>query len=140
MGTPHKKFLEALALDYELQPTTQPGQASEAGFDLYLEGRWYRALPKLTPEQRSRMEQDPANALAVSVLTDRVLVPLLGITDQRSDPRIDFVGGIHPPKDLASKVDGGEWAVAFWLSPTTINELMAVSDAQGIMPPKKHVV
>ncbi len=131
-----RRFLEALALDYELQPTTQPGQAPEAGFDMYLGGRWHRAFPKLTPEQRSGMEQNPVNALAVSVLTDRVLIPRLGITDQRSDPRIDFVGGIHPPKVLASKVDAGEWAVAFWLYPTTVDELMAVSDAQGLMPPK----
>ncbi|MCY4614004.1 MAG: DUF1015 family protein [Nitrospira sp.] len=130
------KFLEALALDYELQPVTQPGQAPEAGFDMYLDGRWHRACPKLTPAQRSGMEQNPVNALAVSVLTDRVLMPLLGIADQRSDPRIDFVGGIQPPKVLASKVDGGDWAVAFWLYPTTVDELMAVSDAQGLMPPK----
>ena len=133
--TPYK-FLEALALDYDLQPTTQPGQAPEAGFDMYLEGRWHRAFPKLTPEQQAGMEQDPVKALAVSVLTDRVLGPLLGITDQRSDSRIDFVGGIHPPKVLASKVDSGEWAVAFWLYPTTVDELMAVSDARGLMPPK----
>ena len=76
------------------------------------------------------------NALAVSVLTDRVLTPLLGITDQRSDPRIDFVGGIHPPNTLAAQVDSGEWAVAFWLYPTTVDELMAVADAKDIMPPK----
>ena len=135
-GSTPRKFLEALALDYDLQPTTQPGQAPEAGFDMYLEGGWHRALPKCTPEQRAGMAQDPVNALAVSVLTDRVLVPLLGITDQRSDPRIDFVGGIHPPKVLASKVDSGEWAIAFWLYPTTVDELMAVSDARGLMPPK----
>ncbi len=135
-GHTPRKFLEALAVDYELQPTTQPGQAPVAGFDMYLEGRWHRALPKLTPEHRTGMEQNPVNALAVSVLTDRVLMPLLGITDQRSDPRIDFVGGINPPKVLASKVDEGEWAVAFWLYPTTVDELMAVSDAQGLMPPK----
>ncbi len=130
------KFLEALASDYALQPTTRPGQAPEAGFDVYLEGAWHRAFPKRMPEQRAGMVRDPVNALAVSVLTDRVLVPLLGITDQRSDSRIEFVGGIHPPAVLASKVDGGEWAVAFWLPPTTIDELMAVSDAQGLMPPK----
>ena len=135
-GHTPREFLEALTLDYDVQPATQPGQAPEAGFDMYLEGRWHRAFPKLTPEQRSGMEQDPVHALAVSVLTDRVLVPLLGITDQRSDPRIDFVGGIHPPKVLASKVDAGEWAVAFWLYPTTVDELMAVSDARGLMPPK----
>ena len=135
-GLTPREFLEALASDYELQPATQPGQAPEAGFDVYLDGRWHRAFPKLTPEQRAGMEQNPVNALAVSVLTDRVLIPLLGITDQRSDPRIDFVGGIHPPKILASKVDAGEWAVAFWLYPTTVDELMAVSDARGLMPPK----
>ncbi len=135
-GYTSRKFLDALAVDYEVQPTTQPGQAPEAGFDMYLEGHWHRAFPKLTPEQRPMMEQNPVNALAVSVLTDRVLMPLLGITDQRSDPRIDFVGGIHPPKILASKVDGGDWTVAFWLYPTTVDELMAVSDAQGLMPPK----
>jgi len=82
------------------------------------------------------MKNDPVNALAVSVLTDRVLDPLLGIKDQRSDPRIDFVGGVRPPKELAVKVDEGEWTVAFWLYPTTVDELMAVSDAERIMPPK----
>ena len=135
-GYTPRKLLEALSVDYELQVTTQPGKAPEAGFDMYLEGRWHRAFPKWTTEQRSGMERNPENALAVSVLTDRVLVPLLGIMDQRSDQRIDFVGGIHPPKVLASKVDAGEWAVAFWLYPTTVEELMAVADAQGLMPPK----
>ena len=135
-GHTPRAFLDALALNYDVQPTTQPGQAPNVGFDVYLDGRWHRALPKLTPDHRAEMGQNPVNGLAVSLLTDLVLIPLLGITNQRSDPRIDFVGGIHPPKTLASKVDGGEWAVAFWLSPTTIEELMAVADAQGLMPPK----
>ena len=76
------------------------------------------------------------SALAVSVLTECVLDPLLGIKDQSLDPRIDFVGGVRPPKELEVKVDSGEWAVAFWLCPTTVEELMAVSDAKRIMPPK----
>ena len=135
-GHTPQQFFDALAVDYDLKPTTQPGQAPQAGFDMYLEGRWHRASPKLTPEQRTWMEENPVNALAVSVLTDRVLTPLLGITDQRSDQRIDFVGGIHPPKALAAKVDAGEWAIAFWLYPTTVDELMAVADAKDIMPPK----
>lgn len=135
-GHTPQQFFESVSVGYELHPTTKPGQAPEAGFDMYLEGRWHRARPKLTPEQRAGMEQNPVNALAVSVLTDRVLTPLLGITDQRSDPRIDFVGGIHPPNVLAAKVDAGEWAVAFWLYPTTVDELMAVADANDIMPPK----
>jgi len=135
-GRTSKQFLDALVPYYEVQPTTNPGNAPEAGFDMYLEGQWHRATPKFTPEQRSAMKNDPVSALAVSVLTDRVLGPLLGIKDQRSDPGIDFVGGVRPPQELAAKVDGGEWAVAFWLYPTTVAELMAVSDADRIMPPK----
>jgi len=135
-GQTPKQFLEALALHYDLEVTSHPGQAPAAGFDMYLEGQWHRATPKFTPAQRAAMKQDPVSALAVSVLTERVLDPLLGIKDQRSDPRIDFVGGVRPPKELAAKVDGGEWAIAFWLYPTTVDELMAVSDAERIMPPK----
>ena len=89
----------------------------------------------MTPEDQLKVQADPVSALAVSMLTDRVLNPLLGIRDQRVDRRIEFVGG-RPPEALAAKVDGGEWAVAFWLSPTTVEELMAVSDARRVMPPK----
>ncbi len=135
-GHTPKQFLDALAPQYVVQPTMVPGDAPAAGFDMYLDGQWYRAIPTFTTEQRSAMENDPVRALAVSVLTDRVLDPLLGIKDQRSDPRIDFVGGVRPPSELAARVDGGEWAVGFWLYPTTVDELMAVSDAERIMPPK----
>jgi len=135
-GKTSQQFLDALAPHYELQTTTQPGQAPEAGFDMYLDGQWYRATPKFTPAQRADMKKDPVSALAVSVLTERVLDPLLGIKDQRSDSRIDFVGGVRPPTELAAKVDGGESAVAFWLYPTTVDELMAVSDVERTMPPK----
>ena len=135
-GHSTQQFLEAVARQYHVEPTTQPGSPPPAGFDVYLEGQWHRATPTLTPEQQAAMEKNPVSALAVSVLTERVLSPLLGIQDQRSDPRIDFVGGVRPPQELAAKVDGGEWAVAFWLYPTTVEELMAVSDADCIMPPK----
>lgn len=135
-GHTAKEFLEAVALRYELEATSQPGHPPPAGFDMYLDGQWHRATPIFTPDDRSQMQVDPVSALAVSVLTDRVLDPLLGIMDQRSDKRIEFVGGVRPPEALAAQVDGGEWAVAFWLHPTTVEELMAVSDAQRIMPPK----
>ncbi len=130
------EFLEAVALYYDLTVTNHPGEAPPAGFDMYLENQWHRATPKITQAQKAEMEKDPVRALAVSVLTERVLDPLLGIKDQRSDSRIDFVGGIRPPKELASRVDSGDWAVAFWLYPTTVDELIAVSDAERIMPPK----
>ena len=135
-GHTPQQFLETLALRYDLQSTNQPGQAPEGGFDMYLEGQWQRATPRPLKNQQTRLEKDPVSALAVSVLTERVLDPLLGIKDQRSDPRIDFVGGGRPPQELEARVDSGEWAVAFWLYPTTLEELMAVSDAEQIMPPK----
>ena len=133
-GLTSKQLLESLALHFELSAIPEPGHPPPAGFDMYLEGQWYRAKPKQDPTQES--QQDPVRALAVSELTERVLDPLLGIQDQRSDPRIDFVGGVRGYQELANKVDSGDWAIAFWLYPTTVTELMAVSDADRIMPPK----
>lgn len=136
-GLTPKEFLDALASNYELQVIQQPGDPPPAGFDMYLEGRWHRATPR-SPKARPAAEgqHDPVRSLAVSVLTERVLEPLLGIKDQRSDPRIEFVGGVRGTEELAVMVDRGKWAVVFWLYPTTVDELMAVSDAEGIMPPK----
>ncbi len=133
-GLSPKELLDQLAPNFELQMTTQPGEPPAAGFDMYLEGQWHRATPKQDPSLNS--QQDPVRALAVSELTERVLDPLLGIKDQRSDQRIDFVGGIRGTKQLAALVDSGNWAVAFWLYPTTVEELMAVADADRVMPPK----
>ena len=135
-GYTPKGFLDALSSRYELDVPSQPGNPPPAGFDLYLAGRWHRAAPIMTPEDRLKMQADPVSALAVSMLTDRVLDPLLGIRDQRVDRRIEFVGGTRPPEALAAKADEGEWAAAFWLSPTTVEELMAASDARRVMPPK----
>jgi uncharacterized protein (DUF1015 family) len=133
-GLSSKDLLGQLASDFEVEATSQPGNPPVSGFEMYLEGQWHRAKPKHDPSAFRR--QDPVRALAVSELTERVLVPLLGITDQRSDPRIEFVGGIRGPNQLSAMVDGGEWAVAFLLYPTTVEELMAVSDANRVMPPK----
>ena len=133
-GLTPKELLDKLAVHFELQATPQPGHPPAAGFDMYLEGQWHRAKPKQDPS--SHRQVDPVRVLAVSELTERVLDPLLGITDQRSDPRIDFVGGVRGPEKLAAMVDRGGWSVAFWLYPTTVTELMAVSDANCVMPPK----
>ena len=133
-GLNPKELLDKLSPHFELQVTSQPGEPPAAGFDMYLEGQWHRAKPKQDPSLSS--QKDPVRALAVSELTERVLDPLLGIKDQRSDPRIDFVGGIRGTEKLAALVDSRDWAVAFWLYPTTVEELMAVSDADRVMPPK----
>jgi uncharacterized protein (DUF1015 family) len=135
-GLTVKDFIDAVSRQYDLQITLNPGTPPPHGFDMYLEGQWHQAIPKGVQMLTAESNGDPVRTLAVSVLTDRVLDPILGILDQRSDPRIDFVGGVRGPEELSSLVNHGQWAVAFWLYPTTVTELMAVSDAGRIMPPK----
>ena len=79
---------------------------------------------------------DPIRSLDVSLLQERVLGPVLGIGDQRTDPRIDFVGGGRGTRELEDRVDSGRWTLAVSMSPTTVAELMAVADAGQVMPPK----
>jgi uncharacterized protein (DUF1015 family) len=100
---------------------------------MYLRQRWYN----LTPRDASQAQTGDATAsLDVSVLQDQLLDPILGIKDVRTDKRIDFVGGIRGTSELERLVNEGRVAVAFSLSPTTIEDLLTVSDANGIMPPK----
>ena len=79
---------------------------------------------------------DPVASLDVSLLQDRLLAPVLGIGDPRTDARIDFVGGIRGLAELEKRVDSGSAAVAFALHPTRMEQLMAVADAGRLMPPK----
>jgi uncharacterized protein (DUF1015 family) len=101
-------------------------------FCIYLDGRWHRL--ELDPSGIDR--SDPIASLDVSLLQDRVLSPILGIGDPRTDKRIDFVGGIRGTAELERRVSSGEMAIAFSLYPTTLDQLMAVSDAGHVMPPK----
>jgi len=101
-------------------------------FCVYLDRGWHRLELEAGGIDRS----DPIASLDVSLLQDRVLSPILGIEDPRTDKRIDFVGGIRGPAELERRVDSGEMAVAFSLYPTTLGQLMAVSDAGHVMPPK----
>jgi uncharacterized protein (DUF1015 family) len=101
-------------------------------FCVYIDGRWHRL--ELDPSEIDR--SDPIASLDVSLLQDRVLSPILGIGDPRTDKRIDFVGGIRGTAELERRVSSGEMAIAFSLYPTTLEQLMAVSDAGHVMPPK----
>jgi uncharacterized protein (DUF1015 family) len=101
-------------------------------FCVYLDGRWHRL--ELDPAGIDR--SDPVASLDVSLLQDRVLSPILGIGDPRTDKRIDFVGGIRGTAELERRVSSGEMAIGFSLYPTTLDQLMAVSDAGHVMPPK----
>jgi uncharacterized protein (DUF1015 family) len=105
---------------------------SKNEFIMYLESNWY----KLTAKRSSYDENDPVKRLDVSILQENLLTPVLGIGDPRKDKRIDFVGGIRGLTALKKRVDSGEWAVAFALHPTSIEELMAIADSGNVMPPK----
>jgi uncharacterized protein (DUF1015 family) len=99
---------------------------------MYLAGRWYTLrLDAVAPPSA-----DPIASLDVSVLQTHLLAPFLRIVDQRTDKRIDFVGGIRGAGELQRLVDSGAAAIAFALFPTTVGELIAIADAGGIMPPK----
>lgn len=99
---------------------------------IYLVGSWY----SLQFDPAAIDYADPIGSLDVSLLQDRILSPILGIGDVRTDKRIDFVGGIRGTRELERRVDSGEVAVAFSMHPTTLEQLMAVADAGEIMPPK----
>jgi len=101
-------------------------------FGLYLPGQWYRLVidPALIPAS------DPVARLDVSLLQNHVISPLLDIEDPRRDQRIDFVGGIRGLGELEKRVDTGGMAAAFALHPTRMEDLMAVADAEEVMPPK----
>jgi uncharacterized protein (DUF1015 family) len=131
-GLEAETVLERLRGVGRVQPASSPDPDRPGVFGVYLGGRWYRL--ELDPASIDR--SDPIASLDVALLQDRVLGPILGIGDPRTDKRIDFVGGIRGPAELARRVDSGEMAVAFALYPTSLEQLMAVSDAGQVMPPK----
>ncbi len=101
-------------------------------FALYLDGRWY----SLTAKEGTYDDNDPIGVLDVTVSSNLILRDLLGITDLRSDKRIDFVGGIRGLEELKRRVDSGEMAMALALYPVTMKQLMDIADSGNIMPPK----
>jgi uncharacterized protein (DUF1015 family) len=126
------EFLTRLSEKFTIADASSPSPAEKGEICMYLERRWY----SLTVAPGTTNPIDPISSLDVSVLQERVLDPLLGITDVRTDKRIDFVGGIRGTKALEEMVDEGRAAVAFSMYPVTVEALMAIADANEIMPPK----
>ena len=100
-------------------------------FGLYLGKQWYKLISK-----PGTYTEDPIGVLDVSILQENILDPILGIKDQRTDQRIDFVGGIRGVAELQKRVDCGEMAVAFSLHPVSIQQLFDIADSGNVMPPK----
>lgn len=100
-------------------------------FGMYLNKQWYKLVSK-----PGSYREDPIGQLDVTILQENLLHPLLGIGDQRTDKRIDFVGGIRGLAELERRVNSGEMAVAFSIFPVTIEQLFAIADSGQVMPPK----
>lgn len=110
--------------------TCKPSQLHE--FSLYLEGNWYRLLPK----KGTFNDADPIDGLDVTILYKQVLAPILNIQDLRTSKRIDFVGGIRGLDELKKRVDSGAMKAAFALYPVSMQQLIHIADTGNIMPPK----
>ena len=127
-----EEFVERLREHFEVSEAENGSPERKGEIRMYLKGRWLRlAIPP-----GSASSDDPISSLDVSALQERVLDPLLGIKDVRTDKRIDFIGGIRGTAALEQAVGEGRAAVAFSMYPVTVEELMAIADANEIMPPK----
>lgn len=122
-------FLAKAKAVFGLTENANPSPAAVGDVSMYLGGKWYGLKMPVDPKA------DPVSRLDVSVLQDKLLAPVLGIHDVRTDKRIDFVGGIRGTGELVKRVDA-EGGVAFSMYPVTLNQLMDIADAGQIMPPK----
>jgi uncharacterized protein (DUF1015 family) len=123
-------FLEAISKSFEVKQSDTAAPDGPGKISMYLDHVWYELL--WTAGEGS----DVISELDVTGLQDGLLGPILGIDDPRTSKRIDFVGGIRGTGELDERVDSGSAAVAFSMYPTTVDQLMAIADANEIMPPK----
>jgi uncharacterized protein (DUF1015 family) len=131
-GLSSAQLFERLRAIAEVASAEAPMPERAGSFGMYCDGRWYRvSLPASSIDAA-----DPVRSLDYVLLSERVLGPILGITDLRTDKRIDFVGGIRGTGELERRVDSGEHALAFAMRATGVEQLMRVADAGMIMPPK----
>lgn len=133
-GNTSEEFIEELKKSFTIEDKGtdifKPDQLHN--FSMYLDGRWY----SLTANGDTYNDEDPIGVLDVTILTNQVLEPVLGIDDLRRSKRIDFVGGIRGLGELKKRVDSGEMKVAFALYPVSMAQLINIADSGKIMPPK----
>jgi uncharacterized protein (DUF1015 family) len=126
------EFLDLLKDDFEVEESSEqisPVKLHE--FGMYLKNKWYRLTAK-----DGTYTNDPIGVLDVTILSNNILDKHLGIKDQRTDKKIDFVGGIRGLGELEKRVNSGEMTVAFSLFPVSIDQLFTIADSGNVMPPK----
>ena len=131
-GRSSDEFLTRVREQFTVNDGGSPSPSARGNWSIYLDGRWYG----LKLREDSSRPSGAVESLDVSILQDRVLDPILGIKDVRTDKRIDFVGGIRGTDELERLVRSHRAAIAFSLYPVGMDDLIAIADAGGIMPPK----
>jgi uncharacterized protein (DUF1015 family) len=131
-GHTPEQLLEKLAAVFDIQPGGAAVPAKKHELALFFGGKWN----KLTFKPQFTATSDPIEQLDVTILQKQILAPVFGIDDPRTSKRINFVGGIRGTAELEKLVNSGEYACAFSMFPTSIEDLMSIADAGGIMPPK----
>ncbi|MFT3739555.1 MAG: DUF1015 family protein [Breznakibacter sp.] len=133
-GLNPRQFLMKIDQSFEIECQSdkayKPTKLHE--FGMYLGGQWY----KLTARPGTYDDNDPIGVLDVTILSQKILDKILGISNLRTSKRIDFVGGIRGLKPLVDRVDSGEMAAAFALYPVSMEQLIDIADSGNIMPPK----
>ncbi|VAW72086.1 FIG00780345: hypothetical protein [hydrothermal vent metagenome] len=131
-GLSDDAFISRIKENFRCEKESAPvSPAKPNEFGMYLRGSWYRLTIRA-----DLVPTDPVARLDVSLLADNLLQPILNISDPRTDPGIDFVGGVRGLEGLEKRVDSGEMAVAFSMYATSMDDLIAVADANEVMPPK----
>jgi len=131
-GRDAAQFLSELEGVFEITENHNGECSTKNEMGLYLGGQWHRLLLKAD----KRKSKAPVDELDVGLLQNHVLEPLLGVDDPRTSDRIAYIGGIHGVSELERLVDSGQYACAFSLFPTCIEDLMEIADENGLMPPK----
>ncbi len=129
-GYTKDQLLEKFRDKYSVEKTALKVPETKNAFCVYIEKEWYLLKPSFS------ISNDPNESLDVKILQDTILDPILGIKNPRKDKRIDFIGGIRGTDELEKLVDEGSFRIAFSLYPTSVEDLIRVSDSGGIMPPK----
>lgn len=123
-------LLREIEARFEIAPADAPEPRAPRTMTIYLDGKWHTLVP------RRAKTGDPVADLDCSVCQDDLLLPVFGVEDPRRDKHVDFVGGIRGAAELQKRVDSGEMTVGIHLYPTSIEDLIRVSDAGRLMPPK----
>jgi uncharacterized protein (DUF1015 family) len=131
-GLKTEKFLALLQDDFYITLSPEPVKPAQLHeFGMYIKGQWY-----ILTARPGTYTNDPIGVLDVTILSKNILEKLLGIKDQRTDKRIDFIGGIRGMGELEKRVNSNEMKVAFSLYPVTIDQLFDIADSGNVMPPK----